>query len=168
MAEWLQLFGRSWRLSKFRSLKECSRDEFNVIIQRLVKSQYSLCFDTERSPFCWTSQTTIKHANSITWLIKTAGKLPFSALCYKCNSVGLMERKLKVSHFPLYYWVGTTHCDQLTVGHKRSDCEVHHRSSCPPLWSASHQQCGHQTLQLEGTCGSHLLQHPVPEGQLQS
>lgn len=109
----------------------------------------------------------IKHANSITWLINTAGKLLFSALCYKWNSEGLMERKLQVSHFPLYYWVGTTHRDQLSVGHKRNDGEVHHRSSCLPLWSASHQQCGHQTLQLEGTCESHLLQHLAQEGQLE-
>lgn len=98
---------------------------------------------------------------------RKAGKLLFSALCYKWNSEGLMEKKLQVSHFPLYYWVGTTHWDQLSVGHKRNDSEVHHRSSCLPLWSASHQQCGHQTLQLEGTCESHPLQHPAQEGQLE-
>lgn len=110
----------------------------------------------------------IKHANSITWLIITGKQENYCFLhCYKWNSEGLMEKKLQVSHFPLYYWVGTTHWDQLSVGHKRNDSEVHHRSSCLPLWSASHQQCGHQTLQLEGTCESHPLQHPAQEGQLE-
>lgn len=68
--------------------------------------------------------------------------------------VGLTERKPQVSHFPWCYQVGTTRPGQLSVDHKSSNTEVHHRSSCLLLWSASPCQCGHrttETLQLGGT-----------------
>lgn len=69
------------------SLKECSRGNHTETCEKLVEFMFwywktSLLLD-------FPNNLSIKHANSITWLINTAGKLPFSALCYKRNSAGL-------------------------------------------------------------------------------